>query len=222
MKFVQALHDENARFESVKRELEEVMKNAQREHWKVQSASKEAMIEQIRGFARDHYIGEIIEEHGSRYWPGGLSRIGRYFTTNGEPTNLYLIFVDTADNRYAEPVPTFTYDIFSGICFEEKDSTALEMLVRAVKEGKISVNRENGTISKDASDTSRKNDRIEDITDALFSFTVGTRFEKKGDYLYQYVNSERRDFLSRIPIRELNLDRNEHYALVDMLRRCQK
>ena len=223
MKFTQEFNDENARFEKAKRELEEKIKNSENEHWKVQRAIKKSMIERIHRFAGDYYLGETIASHGSEYWTEGKSFIGRFFVTaNGEPTDLYLLSGRIACNHYAEPVPTFRHHIHSGICFQEKDSAVLEMLTRAVKSGRIYVDTWKGDLTKKDEVTPGKKDRIEDITDALFSFTDKICFEQQGSYPHQYTDSRRTDLLSRIPINELSLSEDEHQNIIRMLFRSCK
>jgi len=215
MKFTQEFKDENTRFEKIEEEFED----SRKEHRKVQRAIKQSMVKRIQEFSRDHYLGETIASHGSEYWTEGASFIGRYFTTNGEPTDVYLLSVKLTPHPYPEePVPTFRYAIHSGICFQEKKIAVLEMLTQTVKGGRIYVNRWKGDLAKKDEATPEKEERIEDITDALFSFTENVCFEQKGRHPHQYTDSQRRGFLLGIPIAELDLSVDEHKNIIRMIR----
>jgi hypothetical protein len=217
MKFSQTLKDENTRFEGVRKELEEKMKDAQNKHRKVQRDIKTAMMKKINRFAKDHCIGETLALHGSEYWKEGKSFIGRYFTTNGKPTELYLMSVLNIINPYTKPVPDYRSNVVSGICFEAKDSFSLEMLTQELKSGRISVNKWNGDITIKDENMSEK--KVEDITDALFSFTLLEHLTQSEMFSYQYTDSKHRGIFSGVPIEELGLSLDEYFNIVHTLQR---
>ena len=136
MKFLQELDDEKARFESVKAQHEQACLQAKRN-----------MLEKIRTFAKEHYLKDVLVDENQRKIYGkweerdsscnDITRfLGRYFTVEEEPTNLYIA------RKREEMCPCYMIWSNSGgkrtitvdtICFEEENPRSLEELSEKVK-----------------------------------------------------------------------------------------
>ncbi len=207
MKFLQELNDENARFEIAKAQHELAL-----------SLAKRNMLEKIVKFAQEHVIGEVLTEGTQRKIYGDWSQydsschdttnfLGRYFTIDGEPTNLYLVR-QTLQMRpchmYWSTKGGKTTTKIKGLCFEEKNPASLEELAQKLKESNVG----HETLV---------------VTNSIFSFDncneINTDWDRKRGYFTDCKNS---GYLSGINIKELGINAEEYNNLIDSLLRGPK
>ena len=187
--FAQAIRDESEKFQRMRIEKYGIYRGATvQEESNYLLIHKKAIKEMIRKafeFAERHYIGHIIveqtlnEDHVLTLSPSdpyeddttsylhrrGTSILGRYFNTDGTPTNKYCVWQQREDGWSLTGEikdANWNYDTCEGFCFEEEDSTQLEKMVRYVQ----------NSLPYQAIDVHS----IErDLTQLVFNFTAGKK-----------------------------------------------
>ena len=208
MKFTQALDEENARFE-----------NAKAQHEQACLQAKITMLERIVEFAQGHFIGEVLVDEPQRTIAGDwktyisfctdtTSFLGRYFATNGKPTNRYLLM------ERKKTCPSHFYWSTCGegtetksstaLCFEEENPTFLEALTERVRTGYVTP-------------------AIREAPNPIFSFRRREDITTKWNRAEQNYDFTREDSgnLAGITSIELGMNVEDYTALVDSLHRRQ-
>lgn len=148
-RFAQALRDEYANYHSMRIKL-----HGEYDHLKAHDETARNMFRKAIAFAEGHFIGEILmtqplegrEEFSSSdpyddTTPSfvhyrGNSSLGRYFTIDGTPTNLYMVVQKSEAGRSETGEVSdavWRHERIKGLCFEEEDSVQLELMKQYIK-----------------------------------------------------------------------------------------
>lgn len=176
MKFLQALQEEDTRFE-------EEQKRAQERHKLAQNAAKKDVLRRMIEFSERYYIGEwtptITEtpdnssvRYDKPFWKNE-KKVGRYFTVNGEPTTFYLVRTDELRISHPDYIRNWSH---AGVCIDEDSPDNILKVIQFLKWGNHPMALSTGGHMYGASDSN--------IIKPIFSFSRRTTQEST---MYGYL-----------------------------------